>query len=352
MENFNLRASYKKKNKNGFILLISLIFLTTILFIISLCVGSSSLSFFDSLKAIFGQSDEVNQTIIYNIRMPRSLGALLCGFGLAISGYIMQNLLKNPMASPSTLGVSNGAVFGANLAIIAFNSGVIDASQGTEITITNPYLTTFCALIFSLITIFSILALSSKNKFNSETVVLSGVAIGALFTAGTSILQFFSSDTELSNAVFWSFGSFNYVTYNGNLIIFIVLLISCIYLFFNKWNHNALLSGDDVAKSLGVKVNLVKVIGLFLASLICAVCVSFVGIIGFIGLVAPHIIKKIIGNDYKFTLPCVALCGSSLILIADTISKVFVNGVSLPVGAITSLFGAPLFLFLLLKRKD
>lgn len=352
MDEITLRQDYKRLKKKKVIFLISLLIILVFFVILSLCVGSSNLSFQDSFLAIFGQGDPTNVTILYNIRMPRMLAGLLSGFGLAISGYVMQNLLKNPMASPSTLGVSNGAVFGANLAIIAFNAGHINSSQGTEITISNPYLTTFCALFFSVLSIFFIMLLSSRSKFSSETVVLSGVAIGSLFTAMTTILQFFATDTQLSSAVFWQFGDLGYVTYTENLIMFIVIIASFIYLFLNRWNHNALLNGDDVAKSLGVKVNITKILGLVLASLICAVCVSFIGIIGFIGLVAPHIVKRVIGNDYKFTLPCTALCGASLILFADTLSKLFINGISFPVGAITSLFGAPLFLYLLLRKKE
>lgn len=351
MDSIGLRKEYQKSTKKKVIYLIVLTIVLLISIILALCIGSSNLSFKDSFLAFFKIGEKANITIMYNIRIPRMLAGLLCGLGLSLSGLMMQNLLKNVMASPSTLGVSNGAVFGANLAIICFNAGTVNTSHGGAVSITNPYLTTFCALIFSVLSILLILLLSTKSKFSNETIVLSGVAIGSIFTAMTTILQFFSSDTELSTAVFWSFGDLSNVNYTENLIMFVVIAISLIYLLINRWNHNALMSGDDVAKSLGVKVNLVKVTGLVLASLICAICVSFVGIIGFIGLVAPHISKRLIGNDYRFNIPSTMLIGSSLILLSDTLSRLFINGVSLPVGAITSLFGAPIFLYLLLRKR-
>ena len=163
-----------------------------VLFLLELLVGSSKMPLKNVFLAMFGKGSETEVAIVWNARMPRALAALLAGFALALSGCVMQSVLKNPMASPSTLGVSNGAVFGAHVSIILFGAG-----SGKT-----PYATAFIAFLFAMSAVLLILFLSKKSGFSPETVVLSGVALGMLFSAGTTILQVFATDTELSSAIF------------------------------------------------------------------------------------------------------------------------------------------------------
>lgn len=344
-------TNYKKYIKKKILTILILLVIVFILMILCLSVGSSNMGFIETLKAFFNIGDEANSIIIWRIRIPRTLAAIIAGSGLALAGCIMQSILKNPMASPTTLGVSNGAVFGANFAIIVLGAGAVSTSTNLSVTINNPYVTTICAFVFAMISAITILILSKRRKFASETIVLAGVALGSLFTAGTTIMQYFADDTKLSSAIFWTFGDLGNATYLKDLIMFVIVFVSFIYFFISRWNYNALSSGDETATSLGVKVSRTRFIGLLLSSLICAVCVSFLGIIGFIGLLAPHIIKRIVGSDHRFLLIASMLTGSAILLLADFISRCFMQGISLPIGAITSLFGAPLFLWLLLKRK-
>ena len=333
------QINYKKKIITFFVIFI----LTILMFFISTFVGSSGMSFVDVLKAIFKIGDQTNQIIVWNIRLPRVIAAIICGAGLSLAGLVMQTNLNNQMASPSTLGVSQAAVFGANLIIIPLANSALGK---------NSYFITFFAFIFAMISILLILGLSSIRKFNPGTLVLAGIGLGMLFQALTTIIQYFSSDTQLSNAVFWTFGDLGRATYSEDLMMLIVVVLSLIIFMFFSNSYNAMLYGDDVATSLGVKVPLVRFISLFLASLITATCISILGIIGFIGIIAPHIMKRTIGYNHKSLIPTSAIFGSLVLLIADTISRIIVPGTSLPVGAITSILGVPLFIYVIFAKKE
>ncbi len=346
-----LIKAYKKSQNKSRLILLGLLIIDIFLFVLCLCIGSSNMTPLQTLQGIFKTGEEKYSLIIWNIRMPRVLAAILAGGGLAISGLIMQSILKNPMASPSTLGVSNAAVFGANFAIIVLGFGVLNSSSSQDVSISNPYIVSLSALIFSIISVAIILILSRLKKFSSESIVLSGLAVGAIFSAATTIIQYFSDSNQLSTAIYWSFGNLSRATYLENLIMFVVIIGSFIYFFLNRLNYDALTSGFDTAKTMGVNIGVISIVSLFLASLITAVCVSFLGIIGFIGLMAPHIMKRLVGDNHKFLLPGSFLSGVAILLIADTISRVIVSGISLPVGAITSLFGGPMFIYLLIRGK-
>lgn len=347
----NLIDFYKNNMAKKRLVLIILFFAAIFLFILGVSVGSTYIPFIDVCKAIFHQGSEENILIVYNIRLPRVIAAFLAGGGLAISGCIMQNVLKNDMASPSTLGVGNAAVFGANLAIITLGAGSFAKSNGL-IDINNPYLVTIFAFLFALASVGLILLLARFKHFSKESIVLAGVAIGTIFQAGTLIVQFFSDDTELASAVFWSFGNLGRATYMECLLMFIVIFISLGFFMLKRWDYNAMANGNDLAKTLGVKTEGLTIISLLLASLITAVAVSFLGVIGFIGLISPQIMKKFIKDDFRYLIPASCLFGSCLLILSDIVSRVIVIGTSLPVGAITSLLGGPMFIYLLLRKKN
>lgn len=344
MENIEIVKAYQKSKKNKIILIFILLFLIVLVSFINLNVGSANLSMLDVLKALFNSGEESNVIIIYNIRLPRIITAIVAGFGLAISGTIMQGVLKNPMASPSTLGTSNGAVLGANIAIILL--GVSNLSSKFS-----PYLTSILAFICSIIALFLILLLASRKKYSTETIVLAGVTLGMFFQALTILIQYFADDSQLSLAIFWTFGDLGNATYQEIIIMTIIIVISLIIFYIFSWHYNILTSGEDVASSLGIKVVRTKIISLILASLICATCVSFLGIIGFVGLLAPHIAKKLIGQDHRYLIIISGLIGSVILLLADFIAKILISGLVLPIGAITSIFGVPILLYLLFKKK-
>lgn len=321
-----------------------------ILFVASIFIGSSNMSFIDGLKALFGQGQASHQTIIYNIRLPRIIAAILAGIALSISGVIMQTMSNNVMASPSTLGVSNSAVLGANIAIIILGGGII-ATSGGNVIISNPYFISGIAFIFALVSTLLVLGLSRFKKYNAATTVLIGVTFGMLCTGLTTIIQYFASDNALQSAIYWSFGDLGRASYQDDLIILVITVISIVFFLIFSYRYNAILLGDSSAATLGINLKVFRFISLLLASLLTAVVVSLVGIIGFVGLVIPQIIRKIIGNDHKFMIICSSLFGASFLLICDILSRVLMNGITIPVGAITSIIGAPIFIIILLRGR-
>lgn len=346
---YNTRSldGYYKEKKRKHIVLLVLIVLFLLFFIIACFVGSSHLSFVSTLKTFFGMGDDTSNRILFKIRLPRVLAAIIAGAGLAISGLVMQTTLKNPLASPSTLGVSNASVFGANLAILVFTNAFQNSSLAN-----NPYLVAIFSFVFAMLSILLILELSRIRRFSPTTVVLAGLGLSTLFQAFTTILQYFSSDTSLANAVYWTFGDLGRASYSEDLLMFVVILLAFIVFLFFSNSYNAMLFGDDVASSLGVNLNLIRFVSLFLASLITATTISILGIIGFVGIIAPHIMKRLLGSDHKTLLITSALFGSVLLLFSDTISRILLDGVSLPVGAITSILGAPIFLWIIFSKKE
>ena len=321
---------------------------------ICLFVGSSNMSLSECTAALMKKGSAANIRIIWNIRIPRVLAAITAGAGLAVSGLVMQTNLNNPMASPSTLGVSNAAVFGANLSIIAFAGGFLstDNNVANYASGANPYATSLMAFIFSTASILLILGLCKTRSFSPNIVVLAGIAIGSVWTAATTVLQFYATDVGISAAVIWNFGDLGRATYKTDLIMFIVVAIGIIFFMLFSWRFNVLLSGDASAKSMGVNVEKLRFVSMLLSSVITAVCVSFLGVIGFVGIICPHITKKLLGQDHRYSIPVSALSGSLLLLAADTLSRSMGNGSALPVGAITSLLGAPFFIAIIFSKGE
>ena len=333
--------------------IIAMAAVTLILAFICLFAGSASMSALDCLNALFGKGTAANIRIVRNIRVPRMLAAVIAGAGLSVSGLVMQTNLNNPMASPSTLGVSNAAVFGANLSIIAFSGGYLSTGNNAAnyLSGVDPYACSLMAFVFSALSILLILGLCSTRAFNAGTVVLAGVALGAMWTAATTVLQFYATDVGLSAAVIWSFGDLGRATYKTDLIMLAVVTVGIAVFALLSWRYNALLSGDAAAQSMGVNVKRLRFVSMLLASLITAVCVSFLGVIGFVGMICPHVVKRIMGQDHRFVITASALCGSVLLLLSDTLSRTLGGGTALPVGAITSLLGAPFFLAIIFSRR-
>ena len=345
-----MEKAIKRKKFILFCMLLGVLILSFICFL----VGSSHMSFEECMKALARRSTASNNRIIWNIRLPRVLAALIAGAGLSVSGLIMQTNLNNPLASPSVLGVSNAAVFGANLSIIAFAGGFLSTGHNVSnyVVGANPYATSLMAFIFSSLSILLILGLCRVKAFSPGVVVLAGVAVGSVWTAATTILQFYATDVGLSAAVIWNFGDLGRATYKTDGIMFLVVLTGYAVFSFFSWHYNALYSGDEAAKSMGIHVELLRFISMLLASMITAVCVSFLGIIGFVGIICPHVMKKILGQDHRFSIPASALCGSLLLVLADTLSRSLGNGSALPVGAITSLLGAPFFIAIIFSKGE
>ena len=350
-----MEASLPKKKlslrSKRIIVLTSFFVALIILMIASTFIGPAKIGFVDGLKALFGNGSKSYVNIMQKIRLPHVLGAVLIGVALSISGVIMQTVSNNVMASPTTLGVSNSAVLGANIAIIILGGGVI-AANGGNVIVSNPCFVSVIAFIFALGSTLLVLGLARINKFNAATTVLIGVIFGMFATGVTTLIQYFASDTQLASAVYWSFGSLERISnYKEVLILFVVVAVSLVFFMVFSYRYNALLLGEDTAATLGINLNVFRFVSLLLASLLTAVVVSLVGIIGFIGLVIPQVCRKLVGNDHKFLLPTSALLGAIMLLICDLLARTVLDGFALPVGAITAIIGAPIFIVILLVGR-
>jgi iron complex transport system permease protein len=318
---------------------------TFFLAVYAINAGSAGLSVKDVMKTLIGQGEERFRIIVWNIRMPRILSAMIAGIGLSVAGCVTQSILRNPLASPFTLGISQGAAFGAAVAIILFGAG--STTNPDSVIINNPYLVVIFAFLGAMGSTLVVLMLAKNFRVTPEAMVLAGVALGSLFSAITMILQYFADDVKVASIVFWTFGDLGRASWRDLTIMSVVVGISLAYFMLNRWNYNALDSGEETAKGLGVEVEKTRFYGMFMSSLVAAVITSFVGIIGFVGLVGPHIMRRLIGGDHRFLIPASSAIGALILLASDTIGRTIISPVVLPVGAITSFLGAPVFLYVL-----
>lgn len=340
---------YRGYTRNKTLVIIAIGAATLMLAVIAMALGSANVSPVDVLKALVGQADQRTTQVVVNIRLVRVLAAMIAGVGLAVAGCMMQGVLLNPLASDFTLGVSQGAAFGAAVAIVAMGAGSVQSTGADAVVINNPYLVTVAAFTGALSATLGILVLARYRGMSPEAMILAGIAFGSLFSAGTVMTQYFANDVQVASIVFWTFGDIGRASRQELAIMAAVVLPISAYFMLNRWNYNALESGDDIAKSLGVNVGRTRMAGMFLAALVSAVSVAFLGIIAFIGLVSPQVMRRVIGGDYRYLIPGSCAMGAFLLLASDTISRTVIAPVVIPVGAITAFMGAPLFLYLLVK---
>ncbi|MCL2525640.1 MAG: iron ABC transporter permease [Coriobacteriia bacterium] len=333
------------------VFLFVLLALLAAVIVVSASVGSSGISVLEVARALVGGGEETSRTIVWNVRVPQIATGIAVGIALAMAGAVMQNVLRNPLASASTLGIAQGASFGAAVAIVFFQAGVqLGAASAVTHTITSPYLVVIFAFLGGIATTAIILLLSRVAGVSPTSLILAGVALSALFTASTALIQYFADDVRIASIVHWTFGSLSRAGWTEIAIIFAFNAIAFVYFTYNRWNYNALESGTATAKSLGVNVDSLILVGMVVSTLISAVAIAFVGTINFIGLIAPHIVRRFIGNDYRFLIPASALMGAVIILVADIASRTIASPALLPIGALTSFMGAPLFLYLIIRQ--
>ena len=251
----------------------------------SVMAGSIELTLGEVLKALVGRGTGQADTVVLGIRLPRVVTSLLVGAALAVSGAVMQCVLQNPLASASTLGVSQG--------IVVFGGGVVNSgSSNVAVEVDDPYIVTTCAFVFGSLSTVVVLALSQvKRDLGPGGLVLAGVALSSLFTGGSTLLQYFADETQLGAVVFWTFGNLGSTGWMEILILAVIFAGAYLFFLCNRWNYNAMRSGADTAKSLGVNTRAVMLASMAVCTLTAAVSVAFVGIISFVGLVAPHMMR-------------------------------------------------------------
>ena len=327
-------------------MLIVVLLLAIVVFGIDIGLGPYTLDFITVYQQIFdrimdwGQEMSTDMRVVWNLRMPRVIAALLAGMGLAMAGAAMQSMMKNPLADPYTTGISSGASFGATLAIL-FSISFI---PGTYATVIN-------AFVFSLIPMAVIVLVSKIKNASPTTMIMSGIAVMYIFNAITTMIKLWADPNDLEAIYLWSVGSFDTIRWDDLPMMFFVTLFGSIGIMLISNKLNILASGDESAKSLGIDASRLRIICLVVVSLITASIVSFTGIIGFVGLVAPHVVRLFIGSDNKFLIPASAAFGAALLLISDLVGRTIIAPSVIQVGVITSFIGGPLFLYLIIRQK-
>ncbi len=325
---------------------------TAVLWIMAISLGAVRVPAAEVLRSLVGvETDPRFQIIIHEIRLPHALAALLAGSGLAAAGAAMQSILRNPLGSPFTLGLSQAGAFGAAFAVMLLGTGAMQSTQVGAVTVADPYLTTLSAFIACMVTSLIIIAIARIRGATPEVMVLSGVALGSLFSAGTMFLQYFSDDAQLAAMVLWTFGDVGRAGWREVGFMSAVVVSGGVFFVLNRWNYNAIDAGDETARSLGVRVERVRMTGMIVASLITACIVSFLGVIGFVGLICPHIVRRLIGDDHRFVMPASCLTGAALLLASDTVARLMLAPQTLPVAILTAFLGAPAFLYLLIRGR-
>ena len=334
---------YKEIVQKKIKVLMVMIILIIISFIVDVMVGSSFISLREILLALVGKSPSKNVIfIVWSIRLPIASMAIVIGASLGIAGAEMQTILRNPLASPYTIGVSAAAGFGAALAL------VLDVNI---LSCPNEFIISVNAFIFALISSLIIYFISKYKGAKTEIIVLMGIALLFLFNALTAFLQYFASENEVQTVVFWLFGSLAKASWLKVSIILCIFVISFTLFIRDAWKLTAFSMGDEKAQSLGVDLERMRLKTLIIVSVLTATAVCFVGTIGFIGLAGPHLAQMLVGDEQRYFIPVSALSGGLILSLSSIGSKMLIPGAIFPIGIITSLIGVPFFILLIIRKK-
>lgn len=339
------------KNKINILLMSILLVFSIVIFV---NVGTANVSISDTFKIILSHIPIINKyiditdisdsyiNIIWKIRLPRVLLGVLVGSSLSVAGAAFQGMFKNPMADPFVIGISSGAALGATLGIVS----------GLSINILGMSSITIFAFLGALLSVFLVYNIARVNqKIPITTLLLSGVAVGQLFTAMMSLMMVLY-DNNMQKIIYWTMGGLSAKGWDPVVKLSLPLILSMITLGLFSKELNILLLGEESAKSMGINVEKTKRYIILLGSFMTALVVSVSGIIGFVGLIIPHSVRLIFGPDYKMLIPSSALMGAIFMIFADSIARTIISPTEIPVGIITALFGAPFFIYLLKNRKS
>lgn len=327
---------------------IALSLLLVLVFFINISLGSISIPNEAIFNSIFGPIENVSwQHIVIDYRLPKAITAIIVGSGLGISGLMMQTLFRNPLAGPFVLGITSGASLGVAIVTMgaSFFGGVflgVIASKWSII---------IAATLGSFLVLLTVLFVSTKVR-DTMAILIIGLMFGSISAAVVNVLSYFSSAEELQQYFFWGFGSLGNLSWNELFIFFIIYLLGIILSIATIKNLNTLLLGENYAKSLGLNINISRLIIIIATSLLAGTITAFTGPIAFIGLAIPHMTRQIFNtSNHKILLPAVFLFGAIVMLICDSISQLPNSEYTLPINAITSLVGAPVVIWLLVRKR-
>ncbi|MBR6037190.1 MAG: iron ABC transporter permease [Candidatus Methanomethylophilaceae archaeon] len=293
----------------------------------------------DHLFDLGSPLENIDQRVVWEQRMPRLLTAVVAGAGLAVSGASMQSMMKNPLADPYTTGISSGASFGA---VIAITLGISIGSHSAA--------TVIFAFVFSLVPAAVIVLLSRFKRATAAMMILAGISVMYIFNAMTQYMMLVSDAETTASAFEWTIGTLNKASWSSLPVMASVVVAGSVVLMILSRFLNAMNSGDNYAKTVGINVERMRVILLITISVVSASVVSFTGIIGFVGLVAPHVTRIFLGSDNRYLIPGSMLMGATMLVLCDILAKSFTT-TALPIGIVTAFVGGPVFLFLIIRQK-
>lgn len=316
---------------------------------LNISLGSVQISFLDTIKIILGQ--ELEQTpssyIIWNYRFPKAITALMVGAGLSLSGLLMQTLFRNPLAGPFVLGISSGASLGA--AFLIMGSSLI--SGLFTFSIFNDVALAIASSLGSLLVLAVVLTVAFRIK-DTMALLIIGLMFGSITAAIVSVLSYFTNAEKLQQYIYWSFGSLGNLSWNQVAILCLFTIVGLFLSILSIKPLNALLLGENYAQSLGIRLKTARYTIICATGLLAGCITAFAGPIAFVGLAVPHITRQLFRTtDHKIQIPAVLCCGAMLMLLCDTIAQMPGSVSVLPINAITSIFGAPVVIWLLLRRK-
>ena len=328
---------------------ITLFFVLAMVFLVSIGLGSVAIPIDEIIAVLLGNNSSKSSwsTIILHFRLPKAITAMLVGSGLSIAGLLMQTLFKNPLAGPFVLGISSGASLG--VAILILGAGIFGGVL-TTISLSSWGLA-IASSIGAALVLFAVLITANKVR-NTMSILIIGLMFGTVTSAIISVFTFFSNADKIQQFVFWGFGSLGNLSWNEILVFFTIYLIAIINLIGIIKPLNSLLIGENYAKSLGINIKKNRNIILLITSLLTGVITAFAGPIAFIGLAVPHITKLVFKtSDHKILLPAVTILGAIILLVCDIVAQLPTSEFTLPINAVTSLIGAPVLIWLLVRKK-
>lgn len=332
----------EKGNKKSWPIFFLLVALLAAALLLAAATGAVSIGMKEIMEILAGDTDTVNSSILMDIRLPRVLLAAVVGAGLAAVGGVMQSIFKNPLVDSYTLGMSSGAALGAVISIIT----------GLNVSLMGIETTGVFAFLGAVLTLFFVYSLAyTRNRMSINSLLLAGVAVSYFLASVISFLMMLNHD-KIEHIVFWTMGSLSMATWNEFYLASAVILPSLAVLLYYTRELNILVMGEDAAHHLGINTVALKNTLLVTCALIVGIVVSTGGTIAFLGLVAPHIIRLAAGSDNKRVIPYSALLGAILLVLSDTIGRVLIQPVEIPVGVMTSIMGGPFFIFLLRRQKS
>ena len=346
-----LLAEYRRRYRRKLAVIAAVLALLVAVWGYSVVTGPIDVPLSELLAIALGRDTGTGYQVVWNIRLPRIVAAIGAGAGLAVAGTVLQSVLRNPLASPYTLGISQGAAFGAAFSIVVLGTGTTSGG-GPILSVVDPYLTSVSAFVGALSSTAAIFLVAKYKRASPETLILTGIALASLFTAGTTSLEYFATNTELAALVYWKFGDVGGATWEFNGLLWLGVVLVTAYFVRRAWAYTVLNAGDETARSLGVSVERTRLSGMVFASFLTALVVAMFGIIGFVGLVVPHITRRLLGGEERILIPASTVAGGALLLSADTVARTIISPVVLPVGIVTSFVGVPLFLYLILRGRE